>query len=445
MVLAEELHFARCAERPFVSPGRVSQAVKKLEHRFGGTLFGRRAAMWSTAVRQQLFEELLPHTKRSGKPSPTRRQPAGGLAGVVRVGYTTAWSGDLIVRVAREFGAWHPRYDVELKDITHGAAIAALQNTHGAAVAALHNEDVDLLIAERPVEVPAIRVGPVLFSERRALLVPIDHPLAAPESASSEDFAILGERHLSSRRRAGLGSGAMSDQEGSGLSWMGRNASYAHRKDEVSVSGMRACLSLTARRGPDTRRWLERLGAPAPVLDDPVAYRDFVPPPAGKPGHTAGALSVGMIDCCGDWAIIVEDDLAATWYLAQLLDDDLVSPEDEELVCVTLNHHDLPGRIVYSPYRTAASWTTDFGRSFFEDRLTAPRDATGDLRAFDEALAQAGGIHSRMDPVRAWGEVSEDEWATGAYRAVEGRFGISLSRDQVEQGSLPAIVLPLPG
>ncbi|MEV0097275.1 LysR family transcriptional regulator [Streptomyces sp. NPDC050738] len=142
LALAEELHFTRTAERLLVPPGRVSQTIKKLE---------RRA---SAACR--------------------------GLGGVVRVGFTTAWSGDLIVRAAERFGSRHPRCSIELRDVTYSAALAALQG-----------EDVDLLIAEPPVEDPAIAVGPVLFSETRALLVPSDHPLAARESASLEDLAVL--------------------------------------------------------------------------------------------------------------------------------------------------------------------------------------------------------------------------------------------------------------
>ncbi|MET7345564.1 LysR family transcriptional regulator [Streptomyces sp. NPDC087866] len=41
LALAEELHFARTAERLQVSPGRVSQTVKALERRIGGALFER--------------------------------------------------------------------------------------------------------------------------------------------------------------------------------------------------------------------------------------------------------------------------------------------------------------------------------------------------------------------------------------------------------------------
>ncbi|MFD0526058.1 LysR family transcriptional regulator [Kitasatospora arboriphila] len=41
LVLAEELHFGRAAERLRVSQARVSQALKKQERRIGAVLFER--------------------------------------------------------------------------------------------------------------------------------------------------------------------------------------------------------------------------------------------------------------------------------------------------------------------------------------------------------------------------------------------------------------------
>lgn len=41
LVLAEELHFGRAADRLLVSPSRVSQTIRTLEARVGGRLFDR--------------------------------------------------------------------------------------------------------------------------------------------------------------------------------------------------------------------------------------------------------------------------------------------------------------------------------------------------------------------------------------------------------------------
>lgn len=181
LALAEELHFTRTAERLLVSPGRVSQTIKKLERRVGGALFersNRHVAL--TPVGRQLHAELLPAYRQIQQAVANASAAFRGLGGLLRVGFTTAWSGDLFVRAAQEFSSRHPRCVVDLKEATYGAALAALQA-----------QDVDLLLAEPPVEDPAIVVGPVVFSEPRALLVPASHPLANQETASMEDLAVL--------------------------------------------------------------------------------------------------------------------------------------------------------------------------------------------------------------------------------------------------------------
>jgi len=181
LALAEELHFSRTAERLRVSPGRVSQTIKALERRIGGALFERSSRhVTLTPVGRQLHAELLPAHQRIQRALGNASAVYAGISGVLRVGFTAAWSGALIVRAAEEFNSRHPRCSVELQEVTYNAAIAALQD-----------EDVDLVVAEPPVEDPAITVGPVLFSEPRALLVPADHPLATRETVSLEDLAAL--------------------------------------------------------------------------------------------------------------------------------------------------------------------------------------------------------------------------------------------------------------
>ncbi|MCX0247906.1 LysR substrate-binding domain-containing protein, partial [Streptomyces drozdowiczii] len=61
-----------------------------------------------------------------------------------------------------------------------------LDVTYNAAIAALREKRVDLLVAEPPVEESDVVVGPVLFSERRALVVPAGHPLARRRTVSLE-------------------------------------------------------------------------------------------------------------------------------------------------------------------------------------------------------------------------------------------------------------------
>ena len=61
LTLCEELHFGRTAERLGLSPGRVSQVVRQLERRIGGSLFGRSSrAVGLTRLGEHLRDELRP-------------------------------------------------------------------------------------------------------------------------------------------------------------------------------------------------------------------------------------------------------------------------------------------------------------------------------------------------------------------------------------------------
>ncbi|KIZ17011.1 LysR family transcriptional regulator [Streptomyces natalensis] len=181
LALAEELHFTRTAERLLVSPGRVSQTIKKLERRIGGALFERSNRQVSlTPVGRQLHAELLPAYQQVQQAVANASAACRGLSGVLRVGFSASWCGDLIVQAAEGFHARHPQCTVEIQEVTFAAAFTALRG-----------DGLDMLIKELPVDGPDVTAGPVLFSERRALVVPAFHQLAAQETISQEDLALL--------------------------------------------------------------------------------------------------------------------------------------------------------------------------------------------------------------------------------------------------------------
>jgi DNA-binding transcriptional LysR family regulator len=61
LTLADELHFARAAQRLHVSTARVSQTIKKLERRIGGPLFERISRrVQLTPIGHRLGDELRP-------------------------------------------------------------------------------------------------------------------------------------------------------------------------------------------------------------------------------------------------------------------------------------------------------------------------------------------------------------------------------------------------
>ncbi|MFJ6850412.1 LysR family transcriptional regulator [Streptomyces sp. NPDC091271] len=181
LALAEELHFARTAQRLRISPGRVSQTIKALERRIGGALFERSSRHVAlTPVGRQLCADLAPAYRRMQQAIAHAMAASEEVSGALRVGFTAPWSGRLLVQAADAFSRRYPRCAVELQGATYNAVFDALRE-----------KEVDLVIAEPPVEGPGVTVGPVVFSEPRALLVPASHSLAARETVSLEDFAHL--------------------------------------------------------------------------------------------------------------------------------------------------------------------------------------------------------------------------------------------------------------
>ncbi|MFJ3086727.1 LysR family transcriptional regulator [Streptomyces sp. NPDC086838] len=181
LALADELHFARTAERLGVTPGRVSQTIKALERRIGGALFERSSRQVRlTPVGRQFRDDLAPAHQRILRAVAEARAACGGIGEVLRIGFTAPWSGELVLRSAETFLARYPHCTVEPHEVALHLVITALLE-----------RQIDVAVAVPPVDPAGITVGPVLSRERLALVVPASHALARRETASLEDLALL--------------------------------------------------------------------------------------------------------------------------------------------------------------------------------------------------------------------------------------------------------------
>jgi DNA-binding transcriptional LysR family regulator len=69
LTLAEELHFARTAERLSLTPSRVSQMIRTLEARVGAKLFARTSRRVKlTTLGEELQRQALPTVTASAGP-----------------------------------------------------------------------------------------------------------------------------------------------------------------------------------------------------------------------------------------------------------------------------------------------------------------------------------------------------------------------------------------
>ncbi|MFD9124088.1 LysR family transcriptional regulator [Kitasatospora sp. NPDC059571] len=108
LALAEELHFGRTAERLHITPPWVSHAIKKQERRIGAPLFERTSrTVRLTALGSQLRNDLLPARLQIQQALDRAVAEARGITGPLRIGYSTPWCADLVLRAAEIFRGRH--------------------------------------------------------------------------------------------------------------------------------------------------------------------------------------------------------------------------------------------------------------------------------------------------------------------------------------------------
>ncbi|MFE9122160.1 hypothetical protein [Streptomyces sp. NPDC007172] len=208
-----------------------------------------------------------------------------------------------------------------------------------------------------------------------------------------------------------------------GLAWIGHHADDARG----GVSGMRGSISLTAIRGADPVDFLVRMGADQEVLARGVLYKDIAAhwsPQEYKDWQC-------MFGTSGEWTFLLEDSLCATWYLDWIEEvGDAMPRLGEELVCVTLNQHQAPAKLLYSP-GDGEVWSMGIGEEGLLD-YPGREDPTGKVAALDEALGRAGVV---------W---HGEALLPRVFRTVGEHLGLGLPRQEIEAGLLPAAGLPDP-
>jgi DNA-binding transcriptional LysR family regulator len=178
LALAEELHFARTAERLRVAPASISQTIKKLERRFGAPLFTRTTRrVGLTPLGRQLLDELSPAYAQV-QTAIARASAAGhGTTGELHLGYMSAAVARRVLTLVDTFHARTPGCRVRIRE-------TALADLYGP----LRRTEVDLSILPLPVAEPDLTIGPVLLSEAALLALPADHHLASRTHVTLADL-----------------------------------------------------------------------------------------------------------------------------------------------------------------------------------------------------------------------------------------------------------------
>lgn len=182
LVLAEELHFGRTAERLYVSQSRVSQTIRGLETSVGGRLFDRTSRQVRlTTLGVRFRDRLRPPYDEIHRALADAREEASGITGELRISLLTfAAGGPSFGEIVRTFEAAHP-----------GCRVVVYEAFPGEALNRLRRGELDLVAHWLPLRQPDLRIGPTLAREQSALAVRVGHPLAVRGFADTEDLADL--------------------------------------------------------------------------------------------------------------------------------------------------------------------------------------------------------------------------------------------------------------
>ena len=180
LTLAEELHFGRTAERLQLTPSRVSQSLRALEHKLGGTLVHRTSRRVKlTPFGDRFLRDVRPAVERLDGVLEQSDVSAHRLDGPLRLGLLSGPAGGPhLVEIIRSFEALHPECSVEVVQMSWEDPFRGL-----------HENDVEAMATWVPLEQPDLVVGPCLTRQPRVLAVGRDHPLARRETVSVEELA----------------------------------------------------------------------------------------------------------------------------------------------------------------------------------------------------------------------------------------------------------------
>ncbi|TCO48639.1 DNA-binding transcriptional LysR family regulator [Kribbella antiqua] len=178
LVLADELHFGRTAERLYLSQSRVSQLLQSLERRIGGTLVertSRRVAL--TPLGKEFLTSLRPAYAALERVVENARECATSVKGRLRIGFQGS-ANDIVLAAVSEFQKENPNCLIDVAELP-------LNDPFGA----VRRGDIDAAVVMLPVAEDDLVLGPVFSQQQQTLTVCAKHRLAGRDSIDAEDLA----------------------------------------------------------------------------------------------------------------------------------------------------------------------------------------------------------------------------------------------------------------
>lgn len=180
LVLAEELHYHRAAERLHITQALLSMAITRLETDLGVMLFER--TQRSTRI-TEIGQRLLPDVRRVLAAYAEVRRNATHISQAVQQRIRLGLSGMTV-------GLAHPRLDALLRFMRDQLADIDLYVTefeHGSLIRSLRDGSLDVGLALGSMRFEDLVIQP-LWTEPMWAVVPAAHPLAGAQTISRDDL-----------------------------------------------------------------------------------------------------------------------------------------------------------------------------------------------------------------------------------------------------------------
>ena len=169
LAAAEELHFARAAERLNISAPTLTQQIQVLEADLGVMLFRRsKRSVALTEAGRRFLDEARATLRQADQAAQVARQAARGEIGHIEIGYVTSASClGLIPSVVAAFRHENPWVELRLHRMETVRQLNALAQGH-----------IDLGFLRPPLRYPSGLTGTLIWKQPFIVALPQDHPLA---------------------------------------------------------------------------------------------------------------------------------------------------------------------------------------------------------------------------------------------------------------------------
>jgi DNA-binding transcriptional LysR family regulator len=177
VVLAEELHFGRAAERLHMTQSPLSRQIQVLERILGVELFNRTSRRVTLTLAGETFlHEARRIVRLSESAALAARRVWKGETGRISIGFTAVSGYVLLPGIVKRAAVELPGLELQLHELVSGDQFEAL-----------HTGLIDLALVRPPIDRVQFDSAPLLL-EKLLVALPEDHPLAAQESFGPEDF-----------------------------------------------------------------------------------------------------------------------------------------------------------------------------------------------------------------------------------------------------------------